>query len=120
MPAIAYSMGISFYPNVEPEKQLLQALRTTQTLLVLDNFEHLLLRGGVDVVNGILQAAPDVKILVTYANRSFCNERRFFMYMEWTTLFRRRSPMQLNTAPFNCFFRLHAGCSRNSPRPLKR
>ena len=43
--------------------QLLQYLREKALLLVLDNFEHLL--DGAQVLTEILDAAPDVKLLVT-------------------------------------------------------
>jgi len=43
--------------------QLLQYLREKALLLVLDNFEHLL--DGAELLTEILEAAPDVKLLVT-------------------------------------------------------
>ncbi|HXQ38643.1 MAG TPA: helix-turn-helix domain-containing protein, partial [Anaerolineales bacterium] len=43
--------------------QLLQYLREKALLLVLDNFEHLL--EGADTLTEILEAAPNVKLLVT-------------------------------------------------------
>jgi predicted ATPase len=43
--------------------QLLQYLRKKVLLLVLDNFEHLL--DGAELLSEILEAAPDVKLLVT-------------------------------------------------------
>lgn len=43
--------------------QLLQYLRDKALLLVLDNFEHLL--DGAELLSEILEAAPDVKLLVT-------------------------------------------------------
>jgi predicted ATPase/DNA-binding CsgD family transcriptional regulator/transcriptional regulator with XRE-family HTH domain len=43
--------------------QLLQYLREKALLLVLDNFEHLL--DGAELLTDILEAAPDVKLLVT-------------------------------------------------------
>jgi predicted ATPase len=43
--------------------QFLQYLREKALLLVLDNFEHLL--DGADLLTEILEAAPDVKLLVT-------------------------------------------------------
>jgi predicted ATPase len=50
-----------------PQNQLLRYLEKRKLLLVIDNFEHLL--DGVGVVNEILQAAPDVKILTTSRER---------------------------------------------------
>ncbi len=49
------------------KKQLLNALRARELLLVLDNFEHLVESAGL--LSEILQAAPDVKILVTSRER---------------------------------------------------
>ncbi len=48
-------------------KQLSNALRARELLLVLDNFEHLVESAGL--LSDILQAAPDVKILVTSRER---------------------------------------------------
>ncbi len=49
------------------EQQILDYLRNRYILLVLDNFEHLLDAAGL--VTRILQAAPNVKILVTSRQR---------------------------------------------------
>jgi predicted ATPase/DNA-binding CsgD family transcriptional regulator len=61
--AIAEALKLSFYGHEEPRSQVLNFLRTKHLLLVLDSFEHLL--PGADLVTEILQAAPDVKILIT-------------------------------------------------------
>ena len=61
--AIASTLHLTFYANAAPRKQLLDFLADQQTLLVLDNFEHLL--DGADLVNDMLEAAPDIKVLVT-------------------------------------------------------
>src|SRR6185295_12236791 len=45
------------------KQQLLQYLREKALLLVLDNFEHLL--NGAELLSEILEAAPDVKLMVT-------------------------------------------------------
>jgi predicted ATPase len=47
----------------EPREQLLAALRGRE-LLVLDNFEHLI-TDGADLLIDVLQAAPEVRLLVT-------------------------------------------------------
>jgi predicted ATPase len=71
VPAVAGSLGFSFYEGAEPRRQLLDYLREKNKLLIMDNFEHLLSdpepsRGdGAGLVADILQAAPDVKILTT-------------------------------------------------------
>jgi predicted ATPase/DNA-binding CsgD family transcriptional regulator len=61
--AIADAIGISFSGQKEPVVQLLHFLRERQMLLLLDNFEHLL--GGIPLLIQILEAAPNVKLLVT-------------------------------------------------------
>ncbi len=59
----------------EPETQCLDYLREKSLLLLLDNFEHLIpsQRHGdepaINLVNKILQAAPNVKIIVTSRER---------------------------------------------------
>ncbi len=61
--AIAESIGFSFSPGVDPQQQLLQYLQEKALLLVLDNFEHLLDRA--DLLTELLEAAPNIKLLVT-------------------------------------------------------
>jgi DNA-binding SARP family transcriptional activator/predicted ATPase len=79
--AIAEASGVSFYGNVSPKQQLLDYLQKKETLLVLDNLEHLLSSllipaekeefseqgdGGVTgLIADLLAAAPKIKILVT-------------------------------------------------------
>jgi predicted ATPase len=71
VPATAEALGFSFYEGREPRQQLLEYLREKNKLLIMDNFEHLLLGpepgqgGGVDLVTDVLRTAPDVKILST-------------------------------------------------------
>ncbi len=64
---IASALQIAFYDASDPRLQLASYLREKQMLLVLDNFEHLL--NGVDLLTNILQAAPEVKLLVTSRER---------------------------------------------------
>ena len=61
--AIAQAVGLRFAGSEPPEEQLRQFLQGKHSLLLLDNFEHLL--AGVDLLNGLLAAAPNVKIVVT-------------------------------------------------------
>jgi predicted ATPase/class 3 adenylate cyclase len=61
--AIAKAIKFQFYQGVEPKQQILDFFCEKQLLLILDNFEHLL--DGVPLVNEILQAAPEVKVLAT-------------------------------------------------------
>jgi predicted ATPase len=68
-PAVAQAVGFQFAPatapgaEVEPERQLLDHLRSRQLLLILDGFEHLL--DGADRVIRILRMAPNVKVMIT-------------------------------------------------------
>ena len=90
VPAIAAAIGIQFIqsmeisvsqpfdslPDLDVETQLHGYLRGKQMLLVLDNFEHLL--AGVDRVDAILSAAPQVKMLVT---------SREALHLDWEYLY---------------------------------
>jgi predicted ATPase/DNA-binding CsgD family transcriptional regulator len=61
--AIANSLNLVLHDRQDPTTQLLNYLRDKQLVLVLDNFEHLL--DGVELVSGILDSAPGVKIIAT-------------------------------------------------------
>lgn len=63
VPQIANSLDVQFGSARTPKQQILSFLSDKRILLLFDNFEHLL--EGVMVLNDILTAAPDVKILVT-------------------------------------------------------
>jgi predicted ATPase/DNA-binding CsgD family transcriptional regulator len=64
VPAITTALGYKFPSDRHPQVDLLLSfLREKHLLLILDNFEHLL--DGARIVADILQAAPDVQILVT-------------------------------------------------------
>jgi predicted ATPase/DNA-binding SARP family transcriptional activator len=65
VPAIAQALDLPLTPTVgsAPEQQLLDYLRTKHTLLILDNFEHVL--EGVEVLSTILRTAPQVKAITT-------------------------------------------------------
>jgi len=63
IPTIAETVGFQFFEQMEPGEQLSDFFREKQTLLVLDNFEHLL--DGAALVSDILRAAPGVKVLAT-------------------------------------------------------
>ena len=68
VPAIAEAAGYPFQGDARtPEQQLLDYLREKQMLLVLDNFEHLLAQVGL--VYKMLQAAPQVNVLITSRER---------------------------------------------------
>lgn len=66
-PAIAQALNLTFRGGVEPTAQLLHYLRDKKLLLIVDNFEHL--PGGTELIMEILQAAPQVKLLMTSRER---------------------------------------------------
>ena len=64
--AIADALGFVLYNASDRGEQLISYLREKETLLCLDNFEHLLNEEGcVSFVGDLLKGAPDVKLLVT-------------------------------------------------------
>ena len=65
--AIADALGLRLHNQQKPQRQLLDYLREKETLLVLDNMEHLLV--GVDLIAEILQNAPRTTLLVTSRER---------------------------------------------------
>jgi len=83
VPTIAQAVGLIFRQGAEPRQQLLDHLRGRQVLLLLDGFEYLLDDTGcperrreragsgsaVRLVTEILEAAPEVKIMVTSRSR---------------------------------------------------
>ncbi len=64
---IAENIGFSFYGENAPAQQLIDSLRDSSMLLVLDNFEHLL--DGVQLVAHLMQAAPHLRIVTTSRER---------------------------------------------------
>jgi tetratricopeptide (TPR) repeat protein len=63
IPAIGKALGFQFLEGVDPKKQILNYFRRKRMLLLLDNFEHLM--DGAPLLTEIVQAARDVKFLVT-------------------------------------------------------
>ncbi|MEJ2352409.1 MAG: BTAD domain-containing putative transcriptional regulator, partial [Anaerolineales bacterium] len=85
--ALAESIGFQFYEAENPKQQLLDYLRGKQMLLLVDNFEHLL--EGAELLAEILQATPNVKILVTSRERLGLTGETLYMiggmpYPQWT------------------------------------
>ena len=72
--AIADTLNFSFYSGEDPANQLLKYLREKRMLLVLDNFEHLL--AGVNLVEAMLESAPQLKILAV-------SQERLNLQQEW-------------------------------------
>ncbi len=86
---IAENIGFSFYGEHLPEQQMIDFLSERSMLLVLDNFEHLL--DGAPLVADIVQAAPNVKLLITSREKlNLSGEMIFAMsgldFPEWQTL----------------------------------
>ena len=65
--SVANAVGLTFGGPQEPKAQLLNYLRGRETLLVLDNFEHLL--DGAGLLTEMLAAAPGLRLLVTSRER---------------------------------------------------
>lgn len=63
VPTVAEALGFTFSGPAEPKVQLLNYLRDKQTLVVLDNFEHLL--AGSELLGELLPQAQGVKLLAT-------------------------------------------------------
>jgi predicted ATPase/DNA-binding CsgD family transcriptional regulator len=63
VPALANAVGLYTEASTPPKQGLFDFLRQKRLLLVLDNFEHLL--EGARLIPEVLEAAPDVKVIVT-------------------------------------------------------
>jgi predicted ATPase len=74
--AIAEAIGLKFYPGAEPKAQLIGHLSGRRTLLVLDNFEHLLEAAGL--VSELMKAAPDTRVFTTSRERLGLSGERVF------------------------------------------
>ncbi|MCB0155101.1 MAG: tetratricopeptide repeat protein [Anaerolineae bacterium] len=67
--AIAEAVGITFSGGSEsPQVEIVQILQDKQLLLVIDNLEHVI-EAGTELLLEILQAAPEVVLLVTSRER---------------------------------------------------
>lgn len=64
---IAAAAGAQTLPNWTVRESLYLFLQDRRVLFVLDNLEHLL--DGVDLISGLLQSAPHVKVLATSRER---------------------------------------------------
>jgi predicted ATPase/DNA-binding CsgD family transcriptional regulator len=63
VPSIADALNVPLRRADEPKQQLFGNLAARNTILILDNFEHLL--PAAELLSKLLAAAPNVKILVT-------------------------------------------------------
>ncbi len=67
--AIAEAIGLSFAGNaVSPKSEIIQALQAKQSLLIIDNLEHLI-DEGADLLLELLRLAPNIVLLVTSRER---------------------------------------------------
>ena len=75
--AIAETMGIALqtHGSVDPESQLFDFLAKRNSLLILDNFEHLM--DGSDMLVDLLKRSPAIKLMVT-------SRQRLNIQGEWT------------------------------------
>lgn len=76
IPALAKALEFKFYEGPEQKEQLLSFLHGKNTLLILDNFEHLSL--GATLVTEILSNASQIQLLVT--SREALNLREEWLY----------------------------------------
>lgn len=66
--AVAESLQFTFQTDQrEPRQQLIDYFREKQLLLIMDNYEHML--ASASFVSDVLQAAPQVQVLVTSRER---------------------------------------------------
>ena len=67
VPAIAEALGFTFSGTTELRAQLFHYLKDKNILLVLDNLEHLL--DGIEMLDELLEQAPEVRLLTTSRER---------------------------------------------------
>ena len=81
-PAIANVLNIPFHGPLDAKEQLRRFWQRKNLLLLLDNFEHLLVDGhlpdGAGLISEILAAAPGVKVLVTSREALHVQEEWFY------------------------------------------
>ena len=65
--AMADALNLSFHGPAEPDAQVMDYLQHKECLLLLDNFEHILV--GATLLSKMVMAASDVKLLVTSRER---------------------------------------------------
>jgi len=76
--ALADVLELPLTGQAEPVVQLIHHLRSKEMLLVLDNFEQLQSAGGGDLLLQLLEAAPNLKFLVT--SREVVNLQEEWLY----------------------------------------
>ncbi len=73
---LAQQLGIALEPNREPLEQLSNYLENKQTLLALDNFEHLV--DAAPLLSKLVQGCPQLRVLVTSRERLNIEEEHLF------------------------------------------
>lgn len=77
--AVAHALNISLQGSRAPTEQLLDALAPRRMLLVLDNFEQLLIQvESVQWVKALLERAPGLQLLITSRERLRIHSERTF------------------------------------------
>ena len=76
VPAIAQALAFRFSAQDDLAQQLQDYLSDKHLLLILDNFEHLL--DGISTVAGLLQAAPQLFVIVTSRERLNLHQAHVF------------------------------------------
>lgn len=67
--AVAKALGVTFRAGAEsPQAEIMQILSDKQLLLIMDNLEHVI-DGGAELLLDMLQAAPEVVLVVTSRER---------------------------------------------------
>lgn len=88
--AVAAALGFAIEKEPEPQRQVCDFLSNKRLLLLLDNFERLIAPGGTAVVNAILRAAPQVKLLATSRQKLNLSGETLFLiegldFPDWQT-----------------------------------
>lgn len=78
--AVAHTLNLAFRGTASPQDQLLAYLQNREMLLILDNFEHLLVgdAGSLALLSDILEQAPHIKLLVTSREQLNLREEQIF------------------------------------------
>jgi predicted ATPase/DNA-binding SARP family transcriptional activator len=67
--AVADTLGLTLSGKTEPVSQLLSHLQSREILLILDNIEHLLTPGLLNLIIQLTEQAPDLRLITTSRER---------------------------------------------------
>jgi predicted ATPase/DNA-binding SARP family transcriptional activator/Tfp pilus assembly protein PilF len=93
--AILESLGVGRAPQKEPLEQAVEALSAKPTLLVMDNFEHLI-EGGADAVQTLLTRVASLTLLITSRQLLGLSAEHEFMLLPLPVPATEESPEQLS------------------------